>query len=45
MGWATAQGLTPVLVSIGIAFSAYIVPVVYVTHLFLSETDNNEKRN
>jgi hypothetical protein len=50
--WARAQGLvpvaglaclTPVLVSIGIAFSPYIVAVVYLIHVLLSETDNNEE--
>jgi hypothetical protein len=43
--WAMAQGLarlTPVLVCIGIAFSPYIVAVVCLIHVLLSETDNNK---
>jgi hypothetical protein len=35
--------LTPVLVCIGIAFCPYIVAVVCLIHVLLSETDNNEK--
>jgi hypothetical protein len=44
--WAMAQGLaclTPVLVCIGIAFPPYIVAVVCIIHVLLSETDNNEE--
>jgi hypothetical protein len=44
--WAMAQGLmclTLVLVCIGIAFSPYIVAVVCLIHVLLSETDNNEE--
>jgi hypothetical protein len=37
--------LIPVLVHIGIAFSPYIVAIVYLIHVLLSETDNNEDRN
>jgi hypothetical protein len=35
--------LTSVLVCIGIAFSPYIVAVVFLVHVLLSETDNNEE--
>jgi hypothetical protein len=35
--------LTRVLLCIGIAFSPYIVAVVCLTHVLLSETDNNEE--
>jgi hypothetical protein len=35
--------LTPALVCIGIAFSPYIVVVVCIIHVLLSETDNNEE--
>jgi hypothetical protein len=35
--------LTPVLVCIKIAFSPYIVAVVCLIHVLLSETDNNEE--
>jgi hypothetical protein len=44
--WATAQGLaclTPVLLCIGIVFSPYIVAVVCLIHVLLSETNNNEE--
>jgi hypothetical protein len=35
--------LTPVLLCIRIAFSPYIVAVVCLIRVFLSETDNNEE--
>jgi hypothetical protein len=35
--------LTPVLVCIGIAFSSYIVAVVCIKHVHLSETDISEQ--
>jgi hypothetical protein len=35
--------LTPVLVYIGITFPPYIVAVVCLIHVLLSETDNNEE--
>jgi hypothetical protein len=41
-----AQGLTcltPVLVCIGTAFSPYIIAIVFLIHVLLSETDNNEE--
>jgi hypothetical protein len=44
--WAMAEGLaclTPVLVCTGIAFSPYIVAIVCLLHVLLSETDNNEE--
>jgi hypothetical protein len=44
--WVTTQGLTcltPVHVCIRIAFSSYIVAVVCLIHVLLSETDNNEE--
>jgi hypothetical protein len=34
---------TPVLVCIGIAFPPYIVAIVCLVHVLLSETDNNEE--
>jgi hypothetical protein len=40
--WATAQGLTRVLVCIGIAFFPYIVAVLCLIHVLLCETKNNE---
>jgi hypothetical protein len=45
-GPRTCRGLaclTPVLVCIKIAFSPFIVAVVCLTHVLLSETDNNEE--
>jgi hypothetical protein len=39
---AAKRLVTPVLVCIGIAFSPYIVGVVCITHVLLSETGNNE---
>jgi hypothetical protein len=38
--WATAQGLTSVLVCVGIAFSSYIVAVVGLIHVYFYFTDN-----
>jgi hypothetical protein len=36
--------LTPLLVCIRISFSSYIVAIVCIIHVYLSETDNNEER-
>jgi hypothetical protein len=33
----------PVLVCLGIAFSLYIVAVVFIIHILLSETGSNEE--
>jgi hypothetical protein len=45
-GSCTCRGLTcltPVLVRIGIAFSPYIVGIVYLIHVLSSETDDSEE--
>lgn len=44
--WETAQGiacLTPPLACVGFAFCPYIVAVVCLTHVLLSETDNDDE--